>query len=325
MLKEYQSARKKLESRRLAYDASLSKVSKLKREDFRLEEELRANKAKYDESNEDVLRRMMDIKEAERDCVADMTGFLDAELEYHEACVMELRKVRQAWPRMGSGSGRLGLSTNAGVTERSRGGSLSRVNTTSSFASLARSISRSTTFEDKDTTTVALPIHSSSSRLSLHSVASSVPDMPTRPGNLSRSSTMQSMYSEPGKRPAPAPPGATASAPVVPSAAALRGQLRPVNPPLSTRSNVFGDDQQTVSTGSSSRSGSPEWGERAAETTSPATSFGSLGNRGRSDSAASVNGFANTMERRKAPPPPPPSRSKKPPPPVPARRPDMLG
>ena len=55
------SARKKLESRRLAYDTSLAKMQKAKKEDFRVEEELRAQKAKYEESSEDVYRRMQDV------------------------------------------------------------------------------------------------------------------------------------------------------------------------------------------------------------------------------------------------------------------------
>ena len=56
-----QSARKKLESRRLAYDASLAKMQKSKKEDFRVEEELRSQKAKYEETSEDVYRRMQDV------------------------------------------------------------------------------------------------------------------------------------------------------------------------------------------------------------------------------------------------------------------------
>ncbi|EOO04048.1 putative bar domain-containing protein [Phaeoacremonium minimum UCRPA7] len=92
MMKEYQSARKKLENRRLAYDASITKLQKAKREDFRIEEELRTAKAKYEESSEDVLRRMQDIKDAEVDSVRDLTHFLDAELEYHERCAEELKR-----------------------------------------------------------------------------------------------------------------------------------------------------------------------------------------------------------------------------------------
>jgi len=97
-LKEYQAARKKLEARRLAYDASLAKMQKAKKEDFRVEEELRAQKAKYEESSEDVYRRMEDIKEAEVESVVDLTQFLDAELAYHESCRNILYELRKGWP-----------------------------------------------------------------------------------------------------------------------------------------------------------------------------------------------------------------------------------
>ena len=79
-MKEYQAARKKLEQRRLAYDTSLAKVQKAKREDFRVEEELRSQKAKYEETEDDVYRRMQDIKESESESISDLTAFLDAEL-----------------------------------------------------------------------------------------------------------------------------------------------------------------------------------------------------------------------------------------------------
>ena len=97
-MKEYQAARKKLENRRLAYDASLSKMQKAKREDFRVEEELRSQKAKCEESSEDVYRRMQDIKEAEVDSVADLTAFLDAELEHYDRCREVLVQLKQDWP-----------------------------------------------------------------------------------------------------------------------------------------------------------------------------------------------------------------------------------
>ncbi|KAE9983664.1 hypothetical protein BLS_009657 [Venturia inaequalis] len=97
-MKEYQAARRKLETRRLAYDASLAKMQKAKKEDFRVEEELRAQKAKYEESNEDVYRRMEDIKEAEVDSVADLTAFLEAELSYYDSCRQTLLQLKQDWP-----------------------------------------------------------------------------------------------------------------------------------------------------------------------------------------------------------------------------------
>ena len=93
-----QTARKKLDSRRLAYDTAAAKMQKAKREDFRSEEELRSQKAKYDEASEDVYRRMMDIKEAEADSVLDLTEFLDAELDYYERCREVLLQLKRDWP-----------------------------------------------------------------------------------------------------------------------------------------------------------------------------------------------------------------------------------
>jgi UDP-2,3-diacylglucosamine pyrophosphatase LpxH len=97
-MKEYQAARKKLESRRLAYDTASAKMQKSKKEDFRMEEELRSQKAKYEESSEDVYRRMLDIKEAEMDSVGDLTSFLEAELTYYDRCREVLMHVKRDWP-----------------------------------------------------------------------------------------------------------------------------------------------------------------------------------------------------------------------------------
>ncbi|KAI5806526.1 hypothetical protein DFH27DRAFT_347649 [Peziza echinospora] len=97
-MKEYQAARRRLESRRLAYDATLTKMQKQKREDFRVEEELRAQRIKYEESNEDVLRRMTDIQESEAESVADLSAFMDAELEYYDRCREVLLNLKRQWP-----------------------------------------------------------------------------------------------------------------------------------------------------------------------------------------------------------------------------------
>ncbi|KAF4273708.1 hypothetical protein CNMCM8812_007056 [Aspergillus fumigatus] len=97
-LKEYQAARKKLDSRRLAYDTSLSKMQKAKKEDFRVEEELRTQKVKYEEANEDVYRRMYDIKDAEVENIADLAAFLEAQLNYHERCREVLLQIKNDWP-----------------------------------------------------------------------------------------------------------------------------------------------------------------------------------------------------------------------------------
>ncbi|KAF2484629.1 hypothetical protein BDY17DRAFT_242870, partial [Neohortaea acidophila] len=97
-MKEYQSARKKLESRRLAFDTASTKMQKSKKEDYKAEEELRNQKQKYAESQEEVERRMFDIKEAEADSVADLTSFLDAELVYYERCREILLQLKKDWP-----------------------------------------------------------------------------------------------------------------------------------------------------------------------------------------------------------------------------------
>jgi hypothetical protein len=73
-------------------------MQKAKKEDFRVEEELRSQKAKYEESSEDVYRRMEDIKAAEVDSVADLTAFLEAELSYYDNCREVLTKLKRNWP-----------------------------------------------------------------------------------------------------------------------------------------------------------------------------------------------------------------------------------
>lgn len=91
-------------------------MQKAKNEDFRMEEELRSQKAKYEEMSEDVYRRMQDvsiltkalilimiahyfqIKEAEVDSVADLGAFLDAELSYYDRCREVLMQLKRDWP-----------------------------------------------------------------------------------------------------------------------------------------------------------------------------------------------------------------------------------
>lgn len=63
-----------------------------------MEEELRAQKAKYEESQDDVHRRMLDIKEAEGESIVDLTAFLDAELAYYDRAREVLMQLRREWP-----------------------------------------------------------------------------------------------------------------------------------------------------------------------------------------------------------------------------------
>lgn len=180
MMKEYQAARKKLEGRRLAYDASTTKQQKAKRDDFRLEEELRTAKAKYEEGSEDVLRRMQDIKDAEPESVRDLTRFLDAELDFHERCAEELRRTRRAWTASADSAPASRSGSVAGLDRRPTG--RSRSNTAHSYTE------RYGTHIDEEETPryadIRAPIRSAS-RLSVNSASGTqtppVPDLPSRP------------------------------------------------------------------------------------------------------------------------------------------------
>ncbi|GKT80272.1 BAR domain-containing protein [Colletotrichum tofieldiae] len=281
MMKEYQAARKKLESRRLAYDASISKMQKAKREDFRLEEELRTARAKYEEAGEDVMRRMQDIKDAEADNVRDLTSLLDAELSYHERCTEELRRLRQNWA---------GGNAPSSPTDRRYNNGRGRSNTARSFNDYSARGNHQVE-EEPEPMPVRMPIRSNRSDAKYGASADTTP----RP-SIARAQTFQG--------PAAADRRSVAATPPVPSVShigSLRGNLRPTGRPLA--SDVFADrddDHMTMS-----GSGSPEWNDRSA---SPATSMGS-----------SLTRSTSNLQSKKAPPPPP-SRAKKPAPPIPAKR-----
>ncbi|KAL1838585.1 hypothetical protein VTJ49DRAFT_2512 [Mycothermus thermophilus] len=295
-MKEYHAARKKLENRRLNYDACITKVQKAKRDDPRLEEELRAARVKYEESTDDVLRRMQDIQDAEAESVQDMTQFLDAELDYHERCVEELRRARQNWPAS--------VSRRSYSPVESRPAVRSRTNTTQSFK---ERLSRSNTVEAESTApAVRMPIRASP--------RTQQPDGLARPSIGRANSSFQGGATLDRERGRLSYVGSPTAAPTVPvDVGSLRGQLRPVSRAVPARDDdVFGDRESD----SASDSGSPDWSNHSV---SSATSGSSLS---RTPSHCAVAGLGGGLVTgvKKAPPPPPPSRAKKPAPPVPARR-----
>lgn len=298
MMKEYQAARKKLESRRLALDTSTTKMQKAKRDDFRVEEEMRTAKAKYEEAAEDVYRRMQDIKEAEADSIRDLTHFMDAELDYHERCAEEMRRVRRSW------AGGNGSPADYGRRPSGR----SRSNTAEMSSSrLALSRTNSNIYEEDETDempaqSMRVPIRSQS-RVSTNSQVSDRPEMPPRPG-ISRANTQQSERTLGASlnRTMSATSTPLSQAPPPLNVGSLRGQLRPTGSNRASAVDVFGDNDGDDTGSSDSHDFAP----------SPATSYGSLSRT----STAGTTG----MIGKKAPPPPPPSRTKKPAPPVPVRR-----
>jgi len=249
-------------------------MQKAKREDFRIEEELRSNKAKYEESSEDVLRRMQDIKDAEVDSVRDLGAFLDAELDYHERCVEELRRAKREWVG-GSGGGSYG-----------RPAGRSRSNTAHSYngGRLSRTTSQQISEEEPEPEPVRMPIRSSHN----------VPDMPVRP-TIGRSNTFQGGATLERVRSGTSTPAYGNGA----NMGAARAGLRPVGR-IQTGSNVFADDADDTASGS----GSPEWGERSA---SPATSYGSM-SRSTSTQGTRKAPPPPPPSRSKKPPPPIPAK-----------------
>jgi hypothetical protein len=250
---------------------------------------------------------MQDIKEAEAESVQDLTNFLDAELEYHERCAEELRRVRASWPASGGG-GRSRQSDLAPPRRPSRRSSISQsINDRNDRTE--RWASRQDIYEDEELAPepVRMPVRPGRSGSIINSSTTSI--SPPRP-SLNRSSTYNGAsfegprdrpsYREP-PRPAPAlETPRTLNVPV--NVGSLRSNLRPVSRIATNQSgsDIFADGYDT-----NTSSGSPDY-DRSE---SPATSYGSLSR------TTSSTGIV-----KKAPPPPPPSRAKKPPPPIPQKR-----
>ncbi|KAF1971787.1 BAR-domain-containing protein [Bimuria novae-zelandiae CBS 107.79] len=277
-MKEYQNARKKLEQRRLAYDTSLAKMQKVKKEDFRVEEELRAQKAKYEESSEDVFRRMQDIKESEVEMVQDLTAFLEAELTYYDRCREILLNVKREWPIQDTAASR----------------SRSRSMTAHGYAERFNPPEEEPVPEAPRITIPKL----SSRNLSPHSNASPV----SRP-TYSRTST----FDTPSRSQRDDSPARNrlSRVPTEPTQVlAGRGNLRPVR-----QTNTFADDYEDDYAGSNGQQSYRR--DRSPPSPAP-SSQSSVMSR-----AASWSNHDLPLQGKKAPPPPPPSRAKKPPPPPP--------
>lgn len=294
-------------------------MQKAKRDDFRLEEELRTAKAKYEEANEDVFRRMQDIQDAEADSIRDLTNLLDIQLDYHERCAESLRQTRAAWPGdAGASPANSYGGSSRRPTERSRSNtaqsnSLGRTTTYDNSSHYAATPA----YEEPDDMPSAnqhmrVPIRSQS-RISVASSSGArdrdrdrSPAAPAAPRPaIGRASTYAAGRTASaggagaGLTVVAAPPPQMPSQPNVPNVASLRGQLRPTGQRPAAM-DVFGDDEDT------DRSDTPPG------SASPATSYSN-------SSRTNLNGHSGIAAGKKAPPPPP-SRAKKPAPPVPNRR-----
>ncbi|CAG8676998.1 19533_t:CDS:2 [Racocetra fulgida] len=96
-LKQYQQMNRKLESRRLNYDAKLNKMQKSKKEKPELEEEMRAAKEKYENTKEELHKKMITINESEDQYIQELTVLLDSQLEYFKSSYEILSNLRKDW------------------------------------------------------------------------------------------------------------------------------------------------------------------------------------------------------------------------------------
>nr|XP_018262413.1 uncharacterized protein I303_05430 [Kwoniella dejecticola CBS 10117]OBR84571.1 hypothetical protein I303_05430 [Kwoniella dejecticola CBS 10117] len=116
---EYKALRKKLDSRRLALDAAISKAQNSKKDQYALEEEINIAKARFEEIEEETQQRMIGIQETEESQISELKLFLEAELEYHSACHDILNDLHSNWA--GSRSMTTRARSNTATSSRSLG------------------------------------------------------------------------------------------------------------------------------------------------------------------------------------------------------------
>ncbi|KAF9074886.1 hypothetical protein BDP27DRAFT_1316132 [Rhodocollybia butyracea] len=193
-IKEYDHLKKKLESRRLSYDAAISKVEKLRnskkekeKERKEAEEELDRAQDRYEETAEDLRAHMHLIQENEIDQTRELSAFLDLEVKFVEQYLEVLKDVKSEWS--------VGSATRSSSMQKSKPISRSTsvktrspsappvVHKRSSFHDVAKSTSLDST--DDETEDVSRTPGSRSRRSSIHPTdgASSTPT--SRPSSRS--------------------------------------------------------------------------------------------------------------------------------------------
>ncbi|WVW84639.1 hypothetical protein I302_106673 [Kwoniella bestiolae CBS 10118] len=118
---EYKALRKKLDSRRLALDAAISKAQNSKKESAALEEEVNIAKARFEEIEEETQQRMIGIQETEERQISGLKDLLEAELDYHSRCHDILKDLHSNWGGSGSRSVTTRARSNTATSSRSLG------------------------------------------------------------------------------------------------------------------------------------------------------------------------------------------------------------
>ncbi|KAF8127618.1 hypothetical protein EV363DRAFT_1298060 [Boletus edulis] len=103
-IKDYEHQRKKLDSRRLSYDAAKTKLEKIKsnkkekeKERREAEDELQRCRLRFEETSEDVRSRIQAIQENETFQLRELTDFLDIQLNFAKQYFEILNDVKASW------------------------------------------------------------------------------------------------------------------------------------------------------------------------------------------------------------------------------------
>ncbi|KAJ8090418.1 hypothetical protein PM082_019016 [Marasmius tenuissimus] len=169
-IKEYDQMRKKLDSRRLSYDAALSKAEKLKtskkdKEKKEAEDEMEKAQARYEEAMEDVRAHMDHIQAYEIDQMRELTALLDVELDFVEKYAEVLREVKKEWPSISSV--RPATRTNGILKSKEKGRKASVKRATSTTRSTGHSTAVESADEDDEDETRSAVSRPSSRRSSV--------------------------------------------------------------------------------------------------------------------------------------------------------------
>ncbi|CAO3599156.1 unnamed protein product [Absidia cylindrospora] len=128
--KDYNALKKKLESRRLDYDAKLSRLQKSKKEKPEWEQEMQSAKMKYEESEYDIIQKMVSLQEYENDHCMALSQLMEAQFNYHQQAADMINELRNHMPS--PGTNRSGRPPMAPITRSSTNGSTNSSLTASS-------------------------------------------------------------------------------------------------------------------------------------------------------------------------------------------------
>ncbi|WVR06357.1 hypothetical protein IAU60_003388 [Kwoniella sp. DSM 27419] len=118
---EYKALRKKLDSRRLALDAAISKAQNSKKDSYALEEEVENCKQRFEDIEEETTQRLIGIQDTEERQFSGLNDLLEAELDYHTKCREILDDLRNSWSTGGARTNATRARSNTATSSRSLG------------------------------------------------------------------------------------------------------------------------------------------------------------------------------------------------------------